>query len=314
MAVRPSILSIYRDWGWRGLWSTFFAIHSKKREFRESQRQWFLLAGERPSQFATAPNVGALHAIYPPEDRFWADPFLSFREGRRHVFFEEYLYREGRGRISVMEIDDQGAQAGPPLTVLCSPFHYSYPYLFTCDEKLYMVPEQKASRRVDVYECTEYPRRFERVATWFNGVRMVDVTVFEHEGLWWLFCAMKTQDLRYDDNVCAFYSQHPLLEPWKPHPLNPLVRDQRSGRPGGRVFKDLDGRLYRPSQDCSVHYGAGLNLSLIEELTPNSYRERPIWHLTGSEAGGWRGLHHLDVQGPMMVMDAERELHTGASA
>lgn len=293
---------------WRRLHAALFSRRSSKRRAEEASRQWFLLCGPRPKDLSLAPDPQKLTPLFPPKDRFWADPFLWSSGGQRHLFFEEYPYAEGRGRISVMALDAEGRALNEPEIVLAEPHHLSYPYLFTVDGTLYMVPEQKAARRVDVYRCVEYPSRFEKVTTWFKGVRMVDVTVFEHGGRWWLFCAVKAQGLRYDESLCAYYSDHPLKGAWTPHPLNPLVRDFRSGRPGGRVFQDREGRLLRPSQDCRPHYGAGLNLFEIEELSPTTYRERPLWHLTGAAAGGWRGLHHLDVHGDLMVMDAEREL------
>lgn len=308
MAAELSVIARILGFDWRRLRASVFSRRSKKRREEEASRQWFLLCGPRPNDLAVAPDPKTLEALVPPPDRFWADPFLWSTPDRQHLFFEEYPYAEGRGRISVMEIDAMGKRMSEPEIVLAEPHHLSYPYLFTVDGALYMVPEQKAARRVDVYRCEAYPSKFVRVATWFKGVRMVDVTVFEHEGRWWLFCAVKTKGLRYDESLCAYYADHPLKGTWTPHPLNPLVRDFRRGRPGGRVFLDASGRLLRPSQDCGAHYGAGLNLSEIEELTPNTYRERPLWHLTGLDAGGWRGLHHLDVHGNLMVMDAERNL------
>lgn len=309
MGAKSSAISRMLRLNWSRLRATLFSRRSQNRREEEASRQWFLLCGPRPKDLGGAPpDPQKLGALMPPRDRFWADPFLWSIDDQRHLFFEEYPYAEGRGRISVMAIDSQGKAMGEPQIVLAEPHHLSYPYLFTLEGALYMVPEQKAARRVDVYRCVDYPTRFERVATWFKGVRMVDVTVFEHGGRWWLFCAVKAKGLRYDESLCAYHTDHPLTGTWTPHPLNPLVRDFRRGRPGGRVFKDAEGRLLRPSQDCRPHYGAGLNLSEIEELTPTTYREIPLWHLTGAAAGGWRGLHHLDVHGDLMVMDAERVL------
>lgn len=314
MGAKPPSIARVLGFDWGRLRATLFSGRARKRREEEASRQWFLLCGPRPADFSMAPHPKRLEPLIPPRDRFWADPFLWSTEDQRHLFFEEYPYAEGRGRISVMKIDSQGKAVAAPEIVLAEPHHLSYPYLFSVDGVLYMVPEQKAARRVDVYRCVEYPLRFERVATWFKGVRMVDVTVFESEGRWWLFCAVKAKGMRYDENLCAYYTDHPLKGTWKPHALNPLVRDFRRGRPGGRVFCDAQGRLLRPSQDCRPHYGAGLNLSEIELLTPEAYRERPLWHLTGVEAGGWRGLHHLDVHGDLMVMDAERDLPSEGNA
>lgn len=291
---------------WRGFLGSLFSRRSRKKRLEEATRQWFLLCGTRPDDLTQTPNVSTLHPLMPPADRFWADPFLWSRQGRHHVFLEEYPYADARGVISVMEIDAQGVSLGPAKPIIERPYHLSYPYLFEVDGELYMVPEQKAARRVELFHCVEYPNRFVPVATWFKGVRMVDVTVFQHEERWWLFCAVKEKGLRYDESLCAFYTDHPVTGTWSPHPMNPLVKDIRKGRPGGRVFKDQQGRLLRPSQDCGPHYGAGLNLSLIEELTPTSFRESTLWHLSGEAAGGWRGLHHLDVHHDLMVMDAER--------
>lgn len=298
---------------WQRLRLAHFFRRSAKRRAEEASRQWFLLLAKRDQGDTSVPQVKSMRVLLPPEDRFWADPFLWCQDDRRHVFFEEYPYSLGLGRISVMELDSDGCPVAPPEVVLEMQHHLSYPYLFSFDGELYMVPEQRAARCVDIYRCISYPTEFERVRTLFKGVRMVDVTVFEHEGLWWLFCAIKTKGLRYDENLCAFYSNHPVNGPWVPHPLNPLVKDLRRARPGGRVFRDEKGRLIRPSQDCYPNYGAGLNLSVIEELTVNTYREMLLWRLSGQDAGGWRGLHHMDMGGGFIVMDAEREIDISGS-
>lgn len=293
---------------WHRMRLALLSRRSAKRLQEQASRQWFLLVSKRDEGDVSVPQLQSMRQLMPPKDRFWADPFIWCQDGRRHVFFEEYPYDLGVGRISVMELNEEGCPIGPPLVVFTKPHHLSYPYLFLFEGDLYLVPEQKAARRVDIYRCVSYPTEFRLVTTLFEGVRMVDTTIFEHEGRWWLFCAMKGKSLRYDQSLCAFYSEHPLNGPWTPHPLNPLVNDIRSGRPAGRVFRDKEGRLMRPSQDCWPHYGAGLNLFVIEELTIHSYREKRLWTLSGQDSGGLRGLHHMDIGGGLLVMDAERDL------
>lgn len=279
---------------------------ARRRLAREVGRQWILLTGPRPADFRHPPNVSSLLPVLPPNDRFWADPFLWSRDGRHQIFFEEYPYALGRGRIATLEIDAKGQPLGAVETVMAPEHHLSYPFLFEADGELFMVPEQKATRRVEVFVCRQFPQRFERVRTWFCGVRMVDVTVFCEDGRWWLFAAEKREGLRYDETLYAYSSDHPIHGDWIAHARNPLVVNLRGARCGGRIFKDPVLGWLRPAQDCHPHYGAGLGLCQIEQLSPDCYQERSLWRLSGEEAGGYRGLHHLDVHGDLMVMDAER--------
>lgn len=274
--------------------------------------QWFLLAGFVDASELAAPPINRLHPLIPPPDVFWADPFAWRQDGRSYVFFEEFPYALGRGRISVLELDQQAMPVGSAVPVLEKPFHLSYPYVFAFDGQLYMVPEQKETRRVDLYRCIEFPRRWELVKTLMSGVRVVDANVFEHGGRWWMLCSVKLKwrGLRYDESLFAFHADSPLSEHWIPHPANPLVRDFSRSRPGGRVQQDATGRWLRPSQDCLRRYGDGLNISEILELTETTYQEHLLWHQTGEEAGGWGGMHHMDWHQGLMVMDAERRIES----
>lgn len=277
---------------------------------RNQPKQWFLLAGACDQAELTAPPVERLKPIYPPAEVFWADPFLWSREGRRWIFVEEFPYATGCGRISVFELDSEARPAGPCLPVIEEPYHLSYPFLFEFEDALYMVPEKKAARRVDLYRCIEFPYRWEFVKTLLKGERMVDSTLFEHGGLWWLFCSVKRKwsGLRYDETLFAFFAESPLSDEWKPHSLNPLVRDYSRARSAGRILRGDAGKLIRPSQDCVRRYGDGLNINEISLLNTIAYQERRIWHMRGEDAGAWLGMHHMDWRDGWIVMDALRNL------
>ena len=280
---------------------------ARKDSERNSTFQWFLLAGFCDRQAVSKPHTDRLNPIYPPGDRFWADPFVWRQEGRYFLFFEEYPYATRRGHISVMEIGEDARPLGVGKPVIQEPYHLSYPFLFEFDGELYMVPEKKAKRRVDIYRCTRFPDQWAVVKTIFTGVKMVDCTLFEHEGRWWLFSSIKRNGLRYDETLCAYYADNPLSNHWTPHKLNPLMRDFAKARPGGRILRSADGRLLRPSQDCVRRYGDGLNISEITRLTPDDFEEHSIWHQSG-ETAGWHAMHHLDWHEGLMVMDAQRVL------
>jgi hypothetical protein len=117
---------------------------------------------------------------------------------------------------------------------------------------------------------------------------------------------MREGRLRPNNSLCAFYADTPLTQRWRPHPLNPLRRSFSDARPAGALFRDGDGLLLRPSQNCVPRYGYGLNLSEVLELDTKRYRERLVWRTTAPRAGGWRALHHLHWCGGLLVMDAQR--------
>jgi hypothetical protein len=77
-----------------------------------------------------------------------------------------------------------------------------------------------------------------------------------------------------------------LTGEWRFHPANPIGLDARTIRGAGAVFLQ-DGKLLRPSQDCSVRYGYRLNFHQITALNPEEYREKTVFAL---DPGNWTGL------------------------
>ena len=62
-----------------------------------------------------APNPGAsfddasnYKLILPPNDRFYADPFLFEKDGKTFLFLEDLRYSEGRALISCCELNADG--------------------------------------------------------------------------------------------------------------------------------------------------------------------------------------------------------------
>ena len=280
--------------------------HRDERDERTRWPQWFLLAGQRERNAWCIPDPAHLTPLYPPADCFWADPFAWSQAGQRFIFMEEYPFHAGRGRISALELGADLKPLGPAVPVLDEDRHLSYPFLFSFQGDLYMVPESAAARRVDLYRCHRFPFGWTRAGTLLAGLQAADATLFEHQGRWWLLCSARLGRARLNDSLFAFHADSPLSDRWTPHTANPLVRDYAGARPAGRVFVDQSGRLLRPAQVSVPRYGYGLALNEVLELTPERFRERRIWAASGSASGGRRALHHLDWHEGLMVMDAQR--------
>jgi hypothetical protein len=241
--------------------------------------------------------------LFPPDASGWADPFPFVHQGKTHLFFEHIHKDTGLGMIAVMTQSPDGGFS-PPEPVLSAPHHLSYPFVFTWKDAVYMVPESGQAGRTDLFRAVRFPLEWERAATLLEGVRAVDATLFEHEGRWWLLANLRQEGGSSWDELSAFYADTPL-GPFTPHPGNPVVSDVRTARPAGRVFRH-GGRLYRPAQDCSGHYGRGLAIQEIGLLTPDAYRESTAVRYGSEVLGVGDSLHTYAFAPGLEAVDGRR--------
>jgi hypothetical protein len=249
------------------------------------EKQWFI-AYRRGSAPPTP--------IMPPPGRFYADPFLFQRDGRRYVFFEDYDWTSERAVICYLEIDERGRHRSPQLA-LRQDCHLSYPFVFADGEDVYMLPETAGHRTVELYRAARFPGDWTLDRVLLSDVAATDATLLRHDGRWWLFVAVALDGGRPVDELCLFSSDS-LHGDWEPHPLNPIVSDVRSARPGGRIFS-RNGELIRPSQDCSEAYGGRLVFNRIDVLSPTEYREEPIGAIEPAVDTGNLRTHSYDSDG-----------------
>ena len=215
--------------------------------------------------------------IVPPSDRFWADPFPLRIDGRYYVLFEELEFSAPKGRICCLELGEKGV-IGEPVRVLERPYHLSYPYTFEWQGQRYMIPESAANRTVELYRAVKAPFEWELDRVLLEGVALVDATVVEIDGRWWMFAGAVTRGGARGDELNLYHADTPL-GPWTPHKRNPVVSDVRHARPAGRPFKVGD-FWYRPAQDCSLRYGYAIALRRIVRLDPSELVEETVTTLT----------------------------------
>jgi hypothetical protein len=261
--------------------------------------QWILLYHWRED---LSSSLWRYQKLLPPKDRFWADPHVIERDGRYYVFFEEYVYDRGKAHISMVEFDQDGPSTAP-VTVLEEPHHLSYPFVFEHDGEVYLIPEASESGRIDLYRANRFPFEWEVHETLISDVRAVDATLLRHQGRWWLFANVAAIDgMSSNDELHVYCSDALTGGDWRPHPMNPVVSDCRQARPAGRIFEQ-DGRLYRPSQNCSWRYGYGFNFSEITALTPETYEETVVDRVTPNWDDRLIATHTFNRCGPLHLAD-----------
>ena len=240
--------------------------------------------------------------LIPSKDFFWADPFLWNHEGEHFVFFEELPFTTEKGHISVLKIDSSG-EVSVPQKVLNLPYHLSYPFIFEVGETLYMIPESFSNRNIQLFECTQFPNQWQHKMNLMSDVIAADTTLFYNNNKWWMFTNMiENEGGSLDDELYLFYADSPLTSEWTSHPMNPIVSDVRRARPAGNLFFD-NGKIIRPSQDCSIVYGHGFNFNEIEILSETDYREKPIVNIRPDWDENLQRVHSYNFQDGLTIID-----------
>ncbi len=233
---------------------------------------------------------------------FAADPFLIEEAGRLYCFFELLPYATNRGRICYTLID--GADAKLPVRdAIVEPYHLSYPSLVRYDGELLCIPEAGESGAITAYAARDFPDEWARRHTLIDDFPGVDPTLFEHDGRWWMFATNARAD--WNSALYVFYADTPFGR-WRAHAANPVKRTLRGSRPAGMPFT-VDGRLYRPAQDCSPRYGARVIINEIMELSPEHFREEAVRSLDPDPRGPFPdGLHTANAAGRSIAIDGNR--------
>ena len=287
------------------------AIRRSKLWFRNNTRkeQW-ILAYSLGATPIIERDLSELKYLEPPKGKFWADPFPVQRDGNYYVFFEEFLYESMKAHISVTRMDPQGSWS-EPVKVLERDYHLSYPFIFEWEGTLYMIPETKGNKAVELYRCSEFPLKWEFEKVLLKDVLAVDSTLFEKDGFWWLFCNIGGKDFASNDELHIFYSYTPL-GPWTPHKRNPVKSDVRSSRPAGRLFY-RNGDLLRPAQDCSERMGGAMCLNRVTILNREDFQEEPVLRIEPNWTKGLHGVHTLNTVGRLTMMDCFRYIRKSSA-
>jgi len=238
------------------------------------------------------------HQVTPPRDRYWADPFPIKVNGKYYVFVEEFLLATQKGHIAVAEVD-RASKSFACETVLEKDYHLSYPFVFSWQDRFYMLPESSSNSTLELYACESFPSGWKLEKVLMENVKAKDATLFEADGRWWMFVSIT--EAPFCDELHLFYADSPL-GPWKPHRRNPMSSDVRNLRPAGKLFTWRN-QLYRPAQDCSRYYGYAVTINRVRKLTPDEFEEEEVSKILPQWRKDVLATHTLNVCEDLTVVD-----------
>jgi hypothetical protein len=299
------------------------AVTGLRSLFRHDQ--WNIGIADQPiEQFLRMQAPVSVRWLPPtPRAEFRADPFGALTPSGESILCEHFSYRDGLGYIVAIDAapGDAAAAEGAAAAVQggagtrvaigpTPPVHLSYPYLIEHGGRLLCLPESSAANEIALYEAERFPDRWVRRSTLIAGRSLVDASVFQHEGRWWL-AASDVADHGANSELHLWFAAA-LEGPWQAHAGNPVKIDVRSARPAGAPFR-AGGVLYRPAQDCSSTYGARVVINRVLVLSPDEFREEAVASVDPDPAGPYpRGLHTLSPFGSRTLLDGKRSVFVPA--
>ncbi len=241
--------------------------------------------------------------LQPPKGHFYADPFVYMHDEKTYIFFEDYDFARRKGQISVASYEN--GQFSVLGTALDLPYHLSFPFMFEYEGATYMVPESCGNRTIELWKCTDFPLKWELDKTLMTDISAVDTMIFKRDGYWWLLTNIdRTDGQNHCDELFAYFSDSPRSDKWTPHTGNPIVRNPSKARNAGIVLSP-NGDVARCAQTQGFcHYGKGVSLNRIEELSPSTYAESDgKIHYAGFLQKRYASMHHWHNEGENTVFD-----------
>jgi hypothetical protein len=231
-----------------------------------------------------------------------ADPMLVTTGGDTYLFAERFDHGL-RGEIVAGRIAADGSV--PNLRrVLARTHHLSYPQVFEDGGEIWMVPEMAEAGTVELLRADHFPDRWSTAATLLSGVRAYDATIHRGPDAYWMWAAVAAHGASRNAELWLYHAPS-LAGPWTSHKHNPVVTDPRRARPAGSIL-EVDGRIYRFSQDGLRRYGHRMAISEVVELSADRYAEKLIRIIEPSWAKGLIATHTFSRSGSWQALDGLR--------
>ncbi len=239
--------------------------------------------------------------LKPPKSDYFADPFVITTNNDTYLFFEWFSNKNGKADLAIAK-KSENFDVYHKITDF--PEHRSYPFVFEYQGVIYCMPEANQTNKVSLYRFVETDG--EPSLQWdcdlLDGC-YVDATLHHHsDGKWYLFTTPQKQSHTH----LLIYVADDLRGPYRPHFNNPVKVDCSVSRMAG-VIQNADGKLVRPAQNSTHHYGESITLNNIIQLNEYQYIEETIDEIKPDKNWTYnKGTHTINSDEVMTVFDAKR--------
>ena len=239
----------------------------------------------------------------PKKNCYFADSFVIKTKKDTYIFFEWYSYPKGKADLAVA-LKSENFQKYHKLTDFKE--HRSYPYVFEYENVIYCLPEANATKQVALYRFDENNLKLEKDAVLLDGFPIVDATLQYHNNKWFMYLVNQKNSHTH----LEIYHSDNLKGPYLPNDNNPVMIDCSKARPAGKIF-NYKGKLLRPSQNCTEHYGQNITLEEIDLLTEKQFATKEFGTIMPIENSDYNdGIHTINSDDNIVVFDGKRFVFT----
>lgn len=235
---------------------------------------------------------------HPYKDRWFADPFIyKVTDDEIIVFVEECnLFGWPKGIICELVIDRKTISLKERHILLELDTHLSYPAIIRHEGKVYVYPENGASRKLNIYEYDSVSHKLVNPICILNEA-VADASIIEQESKYLMIATKcpETQEKAY------LYQSKSLLGPFVEISTVPFQASRSCSRPGGNWIDTKEG-LFRPAQDCSKHYGGALSIMSIQK-NGEFLIEKQLFQILPQSFRYNKGVHTLNFCDGLCVID-----------
>ncbi len=238
----------------------------------------------------------------PIKSIFYADPFGFEIDGKKMIIFEDYSKILRRGRIAIAEFD--GEKIINKKIILDDKKHLSYPFVIHHEGLIYMICESVKARKLILFEIDKKTFVLKKIREIFSDKKIIDPTLFFHKNKFWLFYTtgeepMSKLHIAFSDSLFGEFTLHPK---------NPVKNDLASSRPAGTMF-ERDGKIYRPTQNCSNSYGGSIVINCVTELSEENFSEEFVKEIKPDAQSEYpEGIHTISEFGNLTLIDGRRKV------
>lgn len=238
-------------------------------------------------------------------DHFYADPFLiETTDGTLKILFENFSFKDNYGNLSLMTVDNSFNKIDQKI-ILDTKSNLSYPFIYKEHNKTFVFPEARRSGKLSCYEYIPENESLSFVRDILK-LPLLDATFIKHGDKYWIFGVLTENYTNYELHV---FSSDSLLGPYVAHKDNPIRRGLNGIRSAGS-FIEVEGVLFRPTQNCEKVYGESITINKVSELNETkvieeSYMTMKI-NLREKVNYRKRSIHTINAMDKLIVIDGEQ--------